>query len=140
MPEPGAEWDYVVFGDSTAWGFPDYYAAHIEADLGVKVTVHYRTVGGQSSTGLLRRLRSDQELRDLVREAEVVTFIANPTEHIGWHIIGGTGKHDCSPEALAGYKADLDAIITEILSLRSGSPIIIRAMDYYCPIYSRWKA
>lgn len=139
-PEPGASWDYVVLGDSTAWGFPDYYAADIEADLGVKVTVHYRTVGNLSSGVLLSMLRDDQELRSDISKAEVVTFIANPTEHIGWHIITGTGTHDCSPEALAGYRADLDAIITEILSLRGGSPTIIRAMDYYCPIYSQWKA
>ena len=37
------EWDYVVLGDSSAWGFPKYYAAYIEEDLGVKVTVHDMT-------------------------------------------------------------------------------------------------
>ena len=41
------EWDYVVLGDSSAWGFPEYYAAHIEEDLGVKVTVHDWTVGSE---------------------------------------------------------------------------------------------
>lgn len=134
------EWDYVVLGDSSAWGFSKYYAAHIEEDLGVKVTVHDRTVGGLSSGQLLRLLRKDVwELRETISEAEVVTFIANPADHIGWRIATGKGKHDCSPEALAGYKADLDDIIAEIFSLRSGSPTIVRAMDSYVPIYSDWK-
>lgn len=133
------EWDYVVLGDSSAWGFPKYYAAHIEADLGVKVAVHDCTVGNLSSTQMLEMLRNDQELRKAISEAEVVTFIANPTEHIGWYIITGTGKYDCSSEARAAYKADYEEIITEIMSLRRGEPTIIRAMDYYCPIYSVWK-
>ena len=46
---------------------------------------------------------------------------------------------DCSPEIFERYIRDLEAIIEEILSLRSGSPTIIRAMDYYMPLYSEWK-
>ena len=89
------EWDYVVLGDSSAWGFPKYYAAHIEEDLGVKITVHDWTVGGLSSGKLLSMLRDDGELREALNRAEVVTFIANPGDHIGWHIITGEGWHDC---------------------------------------------
>jgi len=133
------EWDYVVLGDSSAWGFPKYYAAHIEEDLGVKVIVHDRTVGGLSSGQLLSMLRDDGKLRDAISKAEVVTFIANPGDHIGWHIITGKGRHDCSPEALAGYKSDLVEIIKEIFSLRKGVSTIIRAMDFYVPIHSEWK-
>jgi lysophospholipase L1-like esterase len=133
------EWDYVVLGDSSAWGFSKYYAAHIEADLGVKVTVHDRTVGGLSSGQLLSMLRDDRELREAISKAELVTFIANPGDHIGWRIITGEGWHDCSPEALTGYKSDLDEIIQEIFSLRKGTPTIIRAMDFYVPIHSEWK-
>ncbi|UCG93306.1 MAG: SGNH/GDSL hydrolase family protein [candidate division WOR-3 bacterium] len=133
------EWNYVVLGDSSAWGFSKYYAAHIEEDMGIKVTVHDRTVGGLSSGQLLSMLRDDQKLRSAISEAEVVTFIANPGDHIGWHIITGKGWHDCSPEALAGYKSDLDEIIKEIFALRKGTPTIIRAMDFYVPIHSEWK-
>jgi len=133
------EWSYVVLGDSSAWGFSKYYAAHIEDDLGVKVTVHDWTVGGLSSGQLLSMLHDDQELRSAISEAEVVTFIANPGDHIGWHIITGEGRHDCSPEALAGYKKDLDEIIRKIFLLRKGQSTIIRAMDFYVPIHREWK-
>jgi len=34
------EWNLVVLGDSTSWGFGQYYAAAIESDMGVKVTVN----------------------------------------------------------------------------------------------------
>lgn len=146
MPEPGAEWHYVVFGDSTAWGFPKFYAAYIQEDLGVKVTVHNKTSPGQQAHVLLRRVRNDQELRELVSEAEVVTFIANPLgsksgAHPGdWTCIGDRfSVVDCSPETFDVYKEHLEAIIGEILFLRRGSPTIIRAMDYYMPIYSEWK-
>jgi len=133
------EWDYVVLGDSTTWGFPKYFAAHIETDLGVKVKVHDRSVGGLSTGKLLKMLSDDKELRNIISEAEVVTFIANPGDHIGSRIITGEGWHDCSPEALAKYKKDLDEIIGEIFLLRKGAPTIIRAMDFYVPIYREWK-
>jgi hypothetical protein len=133
------EWSYVVLGDSSAWGFPKYYAEHIEADLGIKVTVHDRTVGGLSSGQLLSMLRNDQELRSAISDAEVVTFIANPGDHIGWHIITGEGRHDCSAEALVAYKKDMGEIIEEIFSLRKGQSTIIRAMDFYVPIHGEWK-
>lgn len=58
LPEGGAEWDYVVLGASQVWGFFRKYAAHIEADLGVKVTVHDWTRSNQHSTALLRALRN----------------------------------------------------------------------------------
>ncbi|KPK64430.1 hypothetical protein AMJ83_01570 [candidate division WOR_3 bacterium SM23_42] len=133
------EWDYVVLGDSSAWGFPEYYAAHIEEDLGVKVTVHDWTVGGLSSGKLLSMLRDDEELRETISKAEVISYCANPGDHIGWHIITGEGRHDCSAKALVGYKSDLDRIINEIFSLRKGKPTLIRAMDFYVPIHSEWR-
>lgn len=34
------EWDLVIFVGSQAWGIGKYYAAYMEEDLGVKVTVH----------------------------------------------------------------------------------------------------
>jgi hypothetical protein len=77
--------------------------------------------------------------RKAIKEAEIITFIANPTDHIGWAIVGDGDKYDCSPKALAGYKADLDAILREILTLRKGKPTLIRTHDFYNPIYREWK-
>lgn len=161
-PEEIKEWDYVVFGDSTTWGFPTYYASYMEKDLGVKVTIHNKAVGGQSAADILRRLRIDESLRKLVSEAEVVTLIGSPEPSLGdtpeslekyiewkeqpsWYKDCGIDEGsyrlpgDCSPETFESYIENIKGIIEEILSLRSGSPTIIRAMDYYMPLYSEWK-
>ncbi len=133
------EWDLVVLGDSTAWGFGQYYAAAIEADLGVKVTLNDLWRGGLTTRQLLDDLRTFDVYRKAIKDAEVITFIANPTDHIGWAIVGEGDKYDCSPKALAGYKADLDAIIKEISALRKGKPTLIRTYDFYNAIYGEWK-
>ena len=139
-PEPGAEWDYVALGDSATWGMVSRYAAMLEQDLGVKVRVHDRTRGSDHSSRLLERLRTDSELRRELGEAEVITF------EIPWNVFqrpaitfeigspgdcGGAENQDCLREALETYKADTDAIIAEIVSLRSPSEALIRTQDTY---------
>ena len=133
------EWNLVVLGDSTSQGFGQYYAAAIEADLSVKVTLDDMWRGGLTTGQLLDDLRTFDVYRKAIKDAEVITFIANPTDHIGWAIVGEGDKYDCSPKALAGYKADLDAIIKEIFALRKGKPTLIRTYDFYNPTYSEWK-
>ncbi len=141
------EWDLVILGSSQAWFFGEYYSIYIEEDLGVKVTVHDETVGSQTAYGLLKKLRELKRLRELVSEAEIVTFQGSPTQSIsethpfdydcvfGWEFY----VVNCSLITFEKYIADLEAIIEEILLLRDGSPTIIRVMDYYCPTYSQFK-
>jgi hypothetical protein len=143
-PEPIA-WDYVVLGDSVASTFPRHYADHIEADLGVEVTTHHWYRADQSSAAMLRALRDYEDVRSDIREAEVVTFFVSP-KHLQWPAAdydagtcGGSDNQDCLREALALLKADTDAIITEILALRSTSDAIIRTMTYYNPRVNAWN-
>jgi hypothetical protein len=138
-------WDYVVLGDSNASTFPRHYADHIEADLGVEVAVHYWNRGSQGSTSLLRALRDHEELRSGIREAEVLTFYVSP-KHLQWPVMeydaetcGGPDNQDCLREALTLLKTDTDAILAEILSLRSTDDTIIRAMTYYNPKVNAFK-
>jgi hypothetical protein len=130
-------WDYVVLGDSIGGSFASRYAKHIEADLGIEVTMHVWYRGQQGSSELVSALRNNQELQSDLREAEVVTFLVTP-RHLKEPrrayrdgTCGGTDNQDCLREALRLYKADTDAIIAEILSLRSTSDTIIRAMTVY---------
>jgi lysophospholipase L1-like esterase len=153
LPEGGAEWDYVALGDSWAAGYGVvggrsyvvYYAAHIEADLGVKVTLHNWGRSGLSSGGLLAMLRNNQELRNAISEAEVVTFeiggndMIVPLQVYRFGSCGGADNLDCCRERLTSFRANFDAIIAEILSLRSTTDTIIRTMDYGYPWVNRDK-
>jgi hypothetical protein len=141
------EWDLVIFGDSQAWGIGELYAAHIEEDQGVKVTVHDETAGSQSAYYLLKNLRELERLRKLVSEAEVVAFNCNPrrsvseTNPFDYECMVGYELYvvNCSLETFDKYIEDLEAIIEEILLLRDGSPTIVRVMDYYCSGYDTFK-
>ena len=138
-------WDYVALGDSNASLFTNRYAKHIEADLGVNVTLHNWCMGSQSSTEMLGVLRDNQDLRSDLREAEVVTFLVSPQHFRGpdynyrHGTCGGADNQDCLRETLTLLKADTDAIFAEVLSLRSPSDTIIRPMTYYNPVVNTWK-
>ncbi len=134
------EWNYVVLGDSTQFTFTSKYATILEKDLGVSVKVHDRTLGGQSSGFMLDMLRNNADLRQDLQNADVITFIVplklfekpamtlvygNPED------CGGADHQDCLRSALQAYKADTDAIFSELVSLRSPSDALIRTMDMY---------
>jgi len=151
--EEVTEWGLVFISDSSGWGVAERYAAHIESDLGVTVTLHDLATGSLSARSVLRALRSEgtgynlllRELPNLISEAEVVVFYANPVASISetnpgdWDCVSlSPYVVDCSPETFDAYRADLDAIYEEIFALRGDSPIIIRAFDAYNPLCSVW--
>ncbi len=155
MPEPGAEWDYVALGDSTpdCFGvmpkecYVNLYAEHIERDLGVKVMVHNCARGGSGFSDILDALRKNQELRDTISEAEVITIWAFWLNDLAGEYslynagldCGGDDNLDCIREAIPAVKADFDAVVAELLSLRSGSPTIIRIANVGNPFVAEWK-
>jgi lysophospholipase L1-like esterase len=118
---------------------PDRYAEMMEQDLGVTVIVHSNTVSSDHSSRLLERLRTDTTLRRDLREAEVIT-LEIPFNILGRPITtymsspsacGGADNQDCLREALEVFKADIEGIITEIISLRSPSEALVRTQDLY---------
>jgi lysophospholipase L1-like esterase len=149
--KPGELWHVVVLGDSQSWGYGEYYAKQLEADLGAKIELDDLSLGNLRTGQLLGDLRGDPlsrpEVRSSVKQAKVVTFIAPPADQINLPIVSlaeedklaESGRTNCSSKALEDYKADLEAIIAEIFSLRKGQPTIVLAKDYYCPFYSDWK-
>jgi len=137
-------WHYMVIGDSEAWGFYDYYAQHLEKDLGAKVEKISYALPGLDCAYLLEKVKTSTAWRANLAQAEVITFEANPTPRIGWYHINGPGsgdqhRKDHSDAAFAAYQADMEAVLSEILALRKGQPTLIRAQNFYCPIYSDWK-
>jgi len=154
VTEPGASWDYVALGCSTPACFGvklsecyvNLYAGYIERDLGVKVTVHNWATGGAGFSQILDLLRTDQELRDDISEAEVITmwsfWLNDLVMQLSWYnagYCGGEDNLDCIREAVPSIKANFDAIIAEILSLRSTTDTIIRIADCGNPFVAEWK-
>ena len=140
-PTPTAppEWDYVARGDSIVAlsSYAKPYAAHIEADLGVKVRLDNRGRSGIESGTLLNALRSNQVWRDAISEAEIVTLVIGDADLIYALIgdyqrgdCGGEDNRDCLRDALESSRMNYDAIIAELLTLCS-SKTIIRTMTYY---------
>ncbi len=137
------DWDYVALGNSSHSSqfdvFPRY-AAILEKDLGVEVRVHNWTENGQTSSELLKALRSNESLRKDIREAEAVTFIIpmdvfqSPTMTLlssDPAQCGGADHQDCLRQALKEYQADTDAIFAQLVSLHSPSEALLRTMDMY---------
>jgi len=147
---PDNTWDYVALGDSYPAGFGveksyvDYYAEFIEQDLGVQVEIHNFSVSGQSATTLLYKLRKDDELREAIKEAEVITIytgwndLFSELDQYGKGICGGEDNLDCIREEVAGLKTDIDAILDEILSLTSTQDTLIRIADTDIPVANSW--
>ena len=140
-------WDYVALGDSIPAGYGvnghsyvTYYADYIEDDMGVQVRVHNYSIPGQTTKQLLGTLQNDQQLRDAIKEAEVITIWT------GWNdvapLIGSSrfgmsglcGKWDdldleCVREGVEELKTDINELIAEIHSLRNANDAIIRIAD-----------
>jgi lysophospholipase L1-like esterase len=133
-----ATWDYVALGDSLAAGvgaregYVARYAAHIESDTGARVEVLNLGVSGQTSSELLYALRNEESMRRALAAAEVVTFNIgiNDLGHAGEAYergaCGGDDGQKCLRAAVAELEENWDAIVAEILSLRSTENTVIR--------------
>jgi acetyl esterase/lipase len=146
-------WDYVALGDSipNGFGIPDYrsyvdiYADYMREDLEVAVITHKWTQDGETSGQLLEKLRNDQKLRDDISTAELITIWT------GWNDLGGaltlyqtntcggSDNLDCIRGSVELLKINIDAIITEILSLRNPWDAQIIIADGGNPFVGTWK-
>ncbi len=139
-PKPGEVLHLVVLGDFQNFGFGEFYARYLEADLGVKVELDDLTSGGYTPANLLNDLRNGTDSRfgiqRAVKQANVVVFSVAP---LGIIEEQANGQLDCSATALASYRAALDSAYAEIFALRKGQPTLIRTKDYFCNFYSEWR-
>lgn len=139
-PGPPAVWNYVALGDSLAAGtgasyegYVDRYAAYLEDDTGAQVSVTNLGRNGQTSPELLHSLRNDPSWRRAVGEADVLTVniglndLGRAAQEYENGTCGGADDQDCLREAVDAVEGNWDAIIAELLSLRSTSDTIIRA-------------
>ncbi len=132
------EWDYVAINIYIAiHNSPEsMYATYLEEDLDVKVNMIGKSAfaqGNQFATTrmILDKLRSDEELRSIIREAEVITVYLSPFEIFylvtGDYRTGRCGGDDnmaCFADALPQFRESCDGIYAEILSLASPGTIV----------------
>jgi hypothetical protein len=129
----GDSWTGNICGGKS---YVDYYADYIESDLGVKVRVLNEQINDLYMDELLSNLRTKQQLRNEISEAKVVTFLIGGGDAEG--IVLNPGVTDIR-KALAPWRETYDAVIDEIVSLRSPSDTIIRAIEYPNPWVSYLK-
>ena len=143
------EWDLLWISDSSGWDVADVYAAMVAEDTGKVINVHDKWIGGlpaglifQSLTGMYNGpSMTFEQIPELVSDAEIIVFYANPSESINesrpgdWECISGHSSYvnDCDPEIFSTYIAHLETIYQRMIELRSGQPTIIRAFDAYNP-------
>ena len=144
-------WDYVALGDSTPDGYGversyvDYYAEFIEEDLDVRVEIHNFSMSGQTTTSLLNRLRTNDELRSALQDAEVITIwtgwndLGEPLSQYRDGTCGGEDNLDCIQDAVEMLNRNIDAILDEILAVTSPQETLIRIADVGIPFVSTWK-
>jgi lysophospholipase L1-like esterase len=133
-------WDYVALGDSLAVGigarrgYVERYASYIGTDTGARVEVVNLGQSGQTSSQLLYDLRNDPSMRQTLGAAEIITFNIgiNDLGYAGEAYENGTcGGHDnqeCLHTAVETLEANWDAIVAELLSLRTTDDAMIRTV------------
>ncbi|CAA9442615.1 MAG: hypothetical protein AVDCRST_MAG28-558 [uncultured Rubrobacteraceae bacterium] len=136
-----ASWNYVALGDSLAAGtgasqagYVDRYAAYLEDDTGVRVSVTNLGQNGQTSSELLYALRNDPSWRLAVGEANVLTVniglndLGHAVEAYENGTCGGADNQDCLREVVQTFEENWNATIAELLGLRSTGDTIIRTV------------
>lgn len=140
---PGETWDLVVMGDSVLREPRQGLGARFEDDLGVALTTHdwvnpdlaAHEVGGERSNELLERLRTDEDLRSDLREAELIVFDV-PVGIINDlcpdpATITADEQRRCFGEVVPQYHEDVDAIFDELVGLRDPADAIVRVTDVW---------
>jgi hypothetical protein len=129
-------WDYVALGSVNCGNtYPELYAAHNEADLGVRVVLHNRCRLLKSPGELVQVYRSSEAMQAEISEAEVVTLWPGGEDDF----TALTSKSvDCEPEVEA-FEEELDAVIVEIPALRENGDTIVRLRDHYLWVNSLTK-
>ena len=125
-----AGFDLLTLGFSQAWGLGDALKPEIESELGVTVSIHDRSVGGQAGEQLRQSLQTDEQLQVLVREAEMVTI--NIAGAPGGFCMGRPEE----PEAFGSvspteFEADYGAMLDALLEVTNPDTALLRVFTFY---------
>lgn len=152
-------WDLVALGDSAPAGvgvalghsFVHIYAGYIEADLGVAVTVHnYATGGRRTVADWVEVVRSNEDLREDLRDAEVVTLWLGSHDLLSAVGAGRGGPCyprpgevdvDCLQKMTDSMREGFDQLFAEIAALARPDETLILAAEVGIPppMLRAWK-
>jgi len=143
-------WDVVILTDSMGRYAGPLYAEHVETANDVEVVIHDESEDGLTAEALLDQLQAEDDfsaerLQDLVSEAEVVVYAAQPSGLEPGGVDLNCGLRDgaftqstCDSDSFDAYRQVLEQIVVLIKRLRDGQPTIIGAFDYFSPRISLW--
>jgi lysophospholipase L1-like esterase len=119
----------------------DAYAAGIERDLGVTVTVNGYWLGGYTSDQVLDIIQSDEVLRAALSSADVIVFEVPigevrsecPWDNVEWHPLPGTPTEweTCTARTATRNTANAGRILDAIVALRSPADALILASNLW---------
>jgi hypothetical protein len=124
---PKETWNYLVLGGATqeyATKFPKAYKAFIEKDQRVSVEMDYYT--GYSPGWILEQMDASQNLRDLIVNADIITFDwdAGSTSAADYSFLqgacGGVDNQDCLRAAYQEARFKWVAMLDKLIALRNG--------------------
>ena len=140
-----SKWLYTALGDSLAVGvfalrgYVPRYQEYIQNDTRSSVSLRNLAQNGWTSADLLTALQTDDNFRSSVRGSAVITWDigGNDMRHVREAYKNGTCDDACVAASVEAIKSNWNAIVVEILALRSEtappSRTIIRTMNLYNP-------
>jgi lysophospholipase L1-like esterase len=145
---------YTALGDSIGFGlfapigdgYVPTYDRLVEADSGAVVNRINLSVPGWTSSDLLRAIKGNLLFRLSVATSTIVTVNIGGNDLLGGRSAykdrrcGGADNQDCLKTGVAVFKANFNAILAEVRSLRGSRNTIIRTMDVYNPFVNEDRA
>jgi len=142
------DWDLVLMGDSVLLQPGPTLETRLEGELGVNLRLSdwinpdlskYDS-GGERSADLVARLRTDEGLRQDLRDAEIIAFDV-PTGIVNDVCAGDPSTStveevaSCMDEAVALYTPDVEAVFEELVALSDPAEAMIRVTDVWQFLY-----
>jgi lysophospholipase L1-like esterase len=145
---------YTALGDSIGFGlfapigdgYVPAYGRLVETNTGANVTLVNTSIPGWTSSDLLGAIRGNILFRVSVATSSIVTVNIGGNDLLGARgsygnrTCGGPDNQDCLRATVATFKANWNAILDQVLSLRSTRNTVIRTMDIYNPYVNEDRA
>jgi lysophospholipase L1-like esterase len=145
---------YTALGDSIGFGlfapigdgYVPVYGRRVEADTGANVTLVNTSIPGWTSSDLLGAIRGNLLFRVSIATSSIVTVNIGGNDLLGARgsygnrTCGGPDNQDCLRAAVATFRANWNAILDQVLSLRSTRNTVIRTQDIYNPYVNEDRA